>query len=123
MPDELDLTRSQADGIFFAAAPITVHLRWNVRVAEDLMPLPGPTVQLSAMVTSFDLTRSETEARPEKGAMVKVEYRLGWGEDPIMPARYPAARKLLLEATDSRLTRLVFSAGEGDEDEDEEAEE
>ncbi len=110
LPEGMDLAQSRTDGALFPESPLSIELIWKIRPPEDLSLLPGASVETTWEDVSLAVTRTRT------ASLIETAYRLDWGGRPIIPEEYGGYRKLFVEATDPRLTRLVF-AGEEEEEE------
>jgi hypothetical protein len=107
LPEGMHLGHSEVDGILFPRAQSSVHLTWTVRFPDDLGPLTGPTVDMVWEDVALTVTRTEHTSS------VEVEYELEWGGRPLIPEEFRGYRSVFLEATDPRITRVVFGeAGE-----------
>jgi hypothetical protein len=111
IPEGMDLAQGHIDGMLFPEGPITVDLAWKVRIPGELVPLSGPSVRMTWEDLSFGAHREVA------GSLLEAAYTLDWGGRSVIPEEYAGYRSLLLEATDSRLPRLVLRpAGESDEE-------
>jgi hypothetical protein len=106
LPEGMDLAHSETDGMLFPMAPVNVYLDWKLRPPEGLTLVPGPSLEMIWEDASLAVRRSE------EASMIETVYELNWGGRPVVPEEYAGYRNLLLEATDSRLTRVVFGEGE-----------
>jgi len=109
LPDRIDLSRSETDGVLFFPAPVHTDIRWKIKPPEGLKLLPGPSVEMEWEDGSVVIRRED------QTPFLDVVFDLRLGGRPIIPEEYGGYRKLFIEATDPRLTRLIFAEEEEEE--------
>jgi hypothetical protein len=103
LPDGMDISHSETDGVLFFPAPVHTDIKWRIKHPEGLRLLPGPSLEMEWEDCSLAIRRG--------GQMPNIEvgFNLDLGGRPIIPAEYGGYRGLFIEATDPGLMRLVFA--------------